>query len=79
MQRLTCGDKVICVDNYGLQSILTQSKMYTIFRISKKCEVDSDQITIYGDDGCWYNLMSVRFIILKEYRAMKLKEIYEQI
>ena len=76
-QKLTIGDKVICVDDFDSPSkSLTKNKIYTIFRIMEEM---NGFYSIGVDEIKSYSFCSNRFISIVKYRKDKLNKIKQKI
>lgn len=68
------GDKIVCVDTLGtnrMYSTLTLGKTYTIVRTFN----DMNFITIISNRGAESRYWTKRFMLLTEYRKLKLDRI----
>lgn len=66
------GDTVICINNDGFVDVLTLYKNYTIIYSESKFNL----VYINDDSNIYVAFKASRFILLKDYRLQKLKEIY---
>ena len=60
------GDKVVCIDNDGIEDELKTNSIYNVVRFNREVHCISP-----------FSYHPYRFISLKEYRKEKLKEIEE--
>ena len=72
------GDIVVCTDNKTYESYLTLNKPYEVTQFSRLqsgFETYDDYVTIINDDGKEYSYINTRFLLIKEWREKRLKEI----
>ena len=67
------GDIVICRNNSGFSSVLTEGKEYEILKSFR--EYNADQVYIINDNGTKQQLFSTRFTTIKLERKEKLLKI----
>ena len=65
------GDKVICLDIQGVESSLSQNKIYEIIKMSDEYSF----VELVTDQQCYGTFCSHRFITIKELRKQKLCKI----
>lgn len=66
------GDTVICINNDGFVDVLTLYKNYTIIHSDTTTKI----VFIKENRNISVAFKASRFILLKDYRLQKLKEIY---
>ena len=66
------GDTVICINNDGFVDVLTLYKNYTIIHSDTTTKI----VFIKENRNTSVAYCASRFILLKDYRLQKLKEIY---
>ena len=72
------GDIVVCINNTTYESYLTLNKLYEVTQFSRLqsgFETYDDYITIIDDKGNRYSYINNRFLLIKEWREKRLKEI----
>jgi len=67
------GDIVICKNNAGFSTALTEGKEYEILKSFR--EYKANQVTVIDDNGTQRDLFSTRFTTIKLERREKLKKI----
>ena len=68
------GDKIVCIDNIGMETHLTINKLYEIADIL----YDNQTFQVLNDNNAVYGYYKWRFISLAEFRQKRIDEILNE-